>query len=414
MRGSIVKRSRHSWSFVLERERDATGKRRQKWVPFKPTARHTGKCAERTCSDNCRAHAEAEAKLADLIGQLDKGTFVEATRTTLVAYLRDWLEKSVKPTKRPETYRVYRTFIETHIAAARLAQLPLQKVRKSDIENFYNVDLRALSPSSVTVCHAVLSKAMRDAVDDGILQASPAERAQNRRRIEDDASVAHAEQHCWSAAQAGDFLAAADAAGPQVAAFFRLALDCGARKSELLGLAWDAIDLTTGTVTISRQLDKAGPTPVFGPLKTKRRRKVTLNAETIQRLKAHRAQQRELRMANRTTYTDCGLVFAREQEHLQRPMTALGQPCPALAARHFQQVTEAAGVRVIKFHGLRHTCATLSLQAGVPVHAVKDRLGHADASMTLNVYGHVLPDMQQDAADRLGALLRAAGDRGRG
>lgn len=174
------------------------------------------------------------------------------------------------------------------------------------------------------------------------------------------------------------------------------------------------MDLAAGTVIISRQLDKAGPTPVFGPLKTKHRRKVTLNAETVQRLKAHRAQQRELFMANRTTYRDHGLVFAREAQHLQRPTMALGQPCPALAEMHFVQVTKAAGVRRIKFHGLRHTCATLSLQAGVPVTAVKDRLGHADAAMTLNVYGHVLPDMQADAANRLGALLKAAGERPRG
>lgn len=162
-----------------------------------------------TCSDNCRAHAEAEAeaKLADLIGQMDRGTFVEATRTTLVSYLRDWVEKTAKPTRRPETYRAYRTFVETHIAPARLAQLPLQKVRKSDLEHFYNTDLKALAPSSVTVCHAVISKAMHDAVDEGLLQASPAERARNRRKVERDASTAHAQQHCWSAAEAGDFLA---------------------------------------------------------------------------------------------------------------------------------------------------------------------------------------------------------------
>ena len=66
---------------------------------------------------------------------------------------------------------------------------------------------------------------------------------------------------------------------------------------------------------------------------------------------------------------------------------------------------KAAGVKSIKFHGLRHTCATLLLQAGVPVQAVAQRLGHAQISMTLEVYAHALPDMQKDAAARLGALL---------
>jgi integrase len=67
--------------------------------------------------------------------------------------------------------------------------------------------------------------------------------------------------------------------------------------------------------------------------------------------------------------------------------------------------TKAAGIRKIKFHGVRHTCATLLLQAGTPVHVVAQRLGHAKASMTLDVYAHTLPDMQQDAATRLASVL---------
>jgi len=63
-------------------------------------------------------------------------------------------------------------------------------------------------------------------------------------------------------------------------------------------------------------------------------------------------------------------------------------------------------VKPIKFHGMRHTCATLMLQAGQPVQVVSERLGHAKVSMTLEVYAHVLPDMQSEAADALGALLQ--------
>ena len=112
-----------------------------------------------------------------------------------------------------------------------------------------------------------------------------------------------------------------------------------------------------------------------------------------------------MKMKNRTSYKDFGLIFAREAEDLQTPEAELGQPLTTLSESRFVTLLKEAGVRQIKFHGLRHTCATLLLQAGTPVHVVSQRLGHAKASMTLDVYAHALENAQQDAAARLGALL---------
>jgi integrase len=110
-------------------------------------------------------------------------------------------------------------------------------------------------------------------------------------------------------------------------------------------------------------------------------------------------------MANAHVYEAHDLVFAKQPEHLTTPRAKLGRPCSTLAHSTFKTVTKAAGVRRIKFHGLRHTCATLLLHAGVPVQVVAQRLGHAQVSMTLEVYAHALPDMQRDAAVKLGAVL---------
>lgn len=98
-------------------------------------------------------------------------------------------------------------------------------------------------------------------------------------------------------------------------------------------------------------------------------------------------------------------MFAKEAEDCVTPLAALGQPLCTLAEARFVRLMTAAGVRKIKFHGLRHTSITLMLSAGVPVHVVAQRVGHKDVSMTLNVYAHALPNMQADAASRLGALL---------
>jgi integrase len=380
---------------VLNARREVKMKRRQKWVVFEPPPGTSPREARKL----------AEAKLTELLDQKNKGTYIDVSKTTVLEYLRTWLEKTVRPVRRSETARVYANFIEKHVAPSRIAHLPLQKLRKSDLEHFYNVDLAKLSPSSVTVCHAILSKALNDAVDDGLLPFNPAARAKNRRKVERGAAAESAQKHCWSALEARKVLDVAKVARPQMSAFVALALDTGARKSELYGLLWADVDLDAGTVYLRQQLDRAGAEPVFGPLKTKRCRNVTLDGETVNRLKAHKRYQAELKMANRTVYRDFGLVFAKEPEHLQMPKAELGQPLKSLDGKPFRDLVRQAGVRPIKFHGLRHTCVTLSLAAGVPVNAVAQRVGHVEPTMTLNVYGHVLDEMQKDAAAKLGAVL---------
>ncbi len=114
-------------------------------------------------------------------------------------------------------------------------------------------------------------------------------------------------------------------------------------------------------------------------------------------------------MANRATYHDHGLVFAKEYGDLTNRPDVIGLPLQAnhLGQRQFASIVKAAKVRPITFHGMRHTCATLLLQAGVPVHVVSRRLGHARVEVTLDVYAHVLPDGQAQAATALGVLLFA-------
>jgi integrase len=126
-------------------------------------------------------------------------------------------------------------------------------------------------------------------------------------------------------------------------------------------------------------------------------------------LKAHKRAQAELRMKNRTSYQNFGLVFAKQPEDLQTPHAKLGQALTTLTEARFEALVKAAGVRRIKPHGLRHTSCTLALAAGVPVHVVAQRVGHSNAAMTLNVYAHALPDQQAAAAKALGDVLHGHG-----
>ena len=127
-------------------------------------------------------------------------------------------------------------------------------------------------------------------------------------------------------------------------------------------------------------------------------------------LRRHKSAQAELKMANRKGVQDHGLVFAKEYGDLANRTDMIGLPIQAnnLGERQFARLIKAAKVKRITFHGMRHTCATLLLQAGEPVHVVSKRLGHARVEITLNTYAHVLPDMQQQAAATMGGILFGA------
>ncbi len=176
--------------------------------------------------------------------------------------------------------------------------------------------------------------------------------------------------------------------------------EVGVRKAELCGLKWTEVDLRAGVLAIVRQLVKPGPEPIFGPPKNGQARSIALAAQTVEVLKKHKAWQAKTRLELGTAYRDHGLVFTK----------TFGEPLQInnLGQREYRRIIEAAGVRPIKFHGLRHTCATLLLKAGTPIKVVAERLGHKRIEMTLDIYAHALPSMQQEAADRLSVMIKVS------
>lgn len=367
-----------------------TGKRRQQMHTFRGTRK------------------EAEKRLRDLCSSLDEGSYVEPTKMTLGAWLTEWLQSSVKPRVRTATYVRYEGIIDKALLKASIAGLPLQKIRPSHLEAYYAEASKKLSASTLTLHHAILHRALRKAVRDRLIASNPARDLEGKPR-RSHSKGENARQHCWSVAEAQRFLTAAKNAGEQAAAFYSLALDSGMRKGELCGLQWNDVDLEAGKVRVIQQLVtpklKDG-VPEYGPTKTGRVRTLTVSPETIALLRSYRKAQREQMMAHRDTWKDFGLVFTRE----------LGQPLLMnnLGQREYARLIEAAGIKAIKFHGLRHTCATLLLQGGVPVHVVSERLGHSKVSMTMEVYAHVLPDMQRDAASAIGSILHGSSSRASG
>ncbi len=136
---------------------------------------------------------------------------------------------------------------------------------------------------------------------------------------------------------------------------------------------------------------------------------IHIDHDTVRLLREHKRHQAEVMMKNRQHYRDFGLVFAKDWSECRKSENAPGLPLDSdhLGSGPFARLVKAAGVKPITLHGLRHTCATLLIAARVPVNVVSKRLGHAKTSITSDIYAHVLPGMQQEAAAILGTLLAA-------
>lgn len=391
MRGSIKRRYKGSWSVILElgyQVDPATGKpkRKQKWLTFK---------------GNRKA---AESFLTEQLRAVNRNEFVEPSKTTLAEWLREWLDKAIKPPlKTQRAYDRYKQIIEKQIIPV-LGTLRLQAVKSLDLEGYYAKKAEKLKPATLQIHHAILHSALDAAVKGGMVTRNVAQLVSNKPTKPTPQDVL---DHVWTADEAAKFLKAAKAAGPQPAAFYTLALDTGARRGELAALRWSDLDMASGRLTIQRTLYKGGAEPVFGATKTKTTRTVELAGNTIALLKAHRAHQAEIKLKNRTAYTDNGLIFAKEWEDVKGHEDSLGAPLQVnnIAQREYDKLITAAGIRRIKFHGMRHSTATLMLAAGVPPHVVQRRLGHAKVEMTLTHYAHALPEQQRGAADQLAAML---------
>jgi integrase len=171
------------------------------------------------------------------------------------------------------------------------------------------------------------------------------------------------------------------------------------RLGELLGLRWRDVDLEAGTLQVRQILVRMPSGLRFGEPKTKRsRRRIALSAGARDALRQHRARQAAERLRLGSVWEDHDLIFANE----------IGKPLDAgnLLRRDYWRTLAKAGIPWCRFHDLRHTCATLLLQQGVHAKVVSELLGHSSIGMTLDVYSHVIPDMQQHAVSAMDTVLR--------
>lgn len=377
MRDGIVKRGA-TWCYKLELARDpATGERRQRWV------------------SGFRTRKQAEADRDEARAGVRKGTYTPPSRQTVAGYLTEWLA-GMRAEYAPGTWDAAKIHVERCIVP-RIGGVPLSALTTTQIKAMY-ADLRErgrlrgdqpLSPKTVHNIHRTLSRALNDATRETPprIPANPAARAH---KMPDSPP-----QPTWSVEQLRVFLARV--ADDRLFALWRLAPSSGLRRGELAGLRWRDVDLEAGRIALVEQRAKGGGTVSRQRLKGKRGRSVDLDPVTVAALRSWRKAQAAERLAWPGEWgNDADLVFAHED----------GRPLhPDSITKTFKRRVEAAGLPWVKLHGLRHTHATLLLQAGVNIKIVQERFGHSSIAITGDVYSHVTPGMQADAATRVAALV---------
>ncbi len=277
------------------------------------------------------------------------------------------------------------------LGATRLDKLQNQPLQFRRLLNEIEEGEQQQRSRTAQYIHMILKQALKNAVHWGIITRNPMEsiprpKASGKREI-----------HPLSVEECRRFLDAAvyDRFFP----LFALLLDTGLRPSEALGLQWSDVDLKKGVIHVRHSLDKTSSGWRLKDPKTKAsRRTIPLTQNVAEILREHRKAQLEERLRHGNPDMEWDLVFT----------TLNGKPVDLhnLRSRHFQPILKAAGLPSdIVLYDLRHTCATLLLLAGENPKIVSERLGHSSIRMTLDVYSHVLPAMQESAATKLDSLL---------
>jgi integrase len=186
--------------------------------------------------------------------------------------------------------------------------------------------------------------------------------------------------------------------GDRLDPLFRLMLATGLRRGEALGLHWREVDLDAAMLRVRWTLTRTSRGLELGEPKTdKSRRTVPLPSSTVETLRAHLTKQADERLMAAEAWREHGLVFTTE----------IGTPLePRNVLRRFELLAQRAGLSGVHLHTLRHSAASFLLAAGTHTKVVQEHLGHSSYAITADIYSHVVPALQREAAERLDAALR--------
>lgn len=367
MNGSVRRRSKNSWELTLDLGKDADGKRQRRFVNVK---------GKRT---------DADRKLRELMASLDKGLPINTKKITVSEWLDRWIAEHIAPTKRQRTIERYSDVARKHIAP-HIGHMQLTDITPSDVKALEAAwATQGMSVPGIEYGHRILSAALKAAVQMELIFRNPAQlvtppRAEKQEVLPPSVSAVNS------------ILADSIDHDDELCPAIHLIAYSGIRRGECLGLHWQQVDFNRQEISIISSLVRSAEKGlIFEPPKsTASRRVINLDDGTMEVLRAHKVRQMEHRLTMAQSYEDNDLVFPNEY----------GQP---LNPMRLTRALDRAGKRIeaehVKLHDLRHFHASVLLQSGQSPVLVSKRLGYSSVSMTLDIYAHLMPGWQREAAE---------------
>lgn len=335
-----------------------------------------------------KTQKEVREKMTVALCDLDRGIYQLPNKITVSEWLEEWLHTFCANKVKPLTFSSYQSLIKNHINPS-IGSIELQTVKGTQIQKLYNTMTKnGLSGKTVKNVSAVLHKAFRIAMKQGLIQSNPCDGAELP-KVERREIVPLTDE------EIPRFLAAIEQSTMRNA--YALCLFAGLREGECLGLSWEQVDFKRGRITVNQQLQKekkrGGRYYIAPTTKSGKPRTIEPPSIAFEYLRAERERQIQNRFKAGVLWNNSeNLVFTDETGNNLAIHTFYSQ---------FKKIAASIGRPDARPHDLRHTAATVAIASGADIKSVQDFLGHATASFTLNVYAHTSEQMMKDTANRL-------------
>jgi integrase len=380
MKGHIRQRSPGHWAIVLEMRDASTAERKRKWHSFRGTKR------------------EAQIECARLVAEINRGTYLEPAKTTVAQFLNQWLE-CTKANVAPRTHERYAELVRLNIVPI-IGAVALSKLKPAQISELYSKALSegrrdgqgGLSPLTVLHMHRLLKQALKQGVRWELLHRNPADAVQPPK-------VEKHRMTTYDMLQTAALLEALK--GQRIYIPALLAVLCGLRRGEIAALRWRNVDLEKGSLAVLESVEQMNGGVRFKETKSGRVRTVALPLTVRDELRAHRLTQAQQMLKLGVRIGSDSFVCALDDGSLMQP---------TFITHEWVRAIKGTALPRYRFHDLRHAHATHMLASGTHIKIASERLGHSRVGITLDLYSHVLPGMQEDAAAKIDVALRAAQD----
>ena len=377
MKGHIRERSPGHWAIVIDQPTE-TGERKRKWHSFEGNKR------------------QAQIECARLISAIQSGSYVAPSKLTLAEFLDRWLEHT-KSQVSPKSHERYSGIINQNLKTA-LGSVHLSKLKPVQISAAYSKALAngrrdgtgGLSPRTVNHMHRVLKQALGQAVRWELLTRNPADAV-------DPPRVGWVPMQTYDLRQTVELIEVVRQTPLLMPTL--LAVLCGLRRGEICAVRWRNVDLTAGQLSVVESLEQTKAGLRFKSPKSGKGRTVALSSTMVDELRAHRATRAQELLRLGVGPSDDDLVIAHPDGSLVQPI---------YISQLWGRTIKRTKLAQLRFHDLRHAHATHLLANGVHPKVASERLGHSRVGITLDLYSHVIPGMQEDAAATVDAALKTA------